>query len=81
MAARKGPAIELRHADGKMSALPLPVHATESLLSEVRDSVAYPAVSAAREMILAWRFFCLAPMIGRFMFARLAVILSTVRET
>ncbi len=57
MAGRKGPAIELRHADGRMSALPLPVHATESLLSEVRDSAAYPAVSAARETILAWRFF------------------------
>ena len=57
MAGRKGPAIGLRNADGKMSALPLPVHATESLLSEVRDSAAYPAVSAARETNLAWRFF------------------------
>lgn len=42
---------------------------------------ATPAVPAARETILAWRFFCLTPMIGRFMFARLAVILSTLRET
>jgi predicted ATPase len=57
MASRKGSAIELRNVDGRMSALPLPVHATESLLSEVRDSAAYPAVSAARETILAWRFF------------------------
>jgi predicted ATPase len=40
-----------------MSALPLPVHATESLLSEVRDAAAYPAITAARETILAWRFF------------------------
>lgn len=57
MAKRKGPAIELRYPDGKMAALPLPVHATESLLSEVRDAAAYPAVTAARETILAWRFF------------------------
>ena len=40
MAKRKGPAIELRHPDGRMSALPLPVHATESLLSEIRDAAA-----------------------------------------
>ncbi|TAG10167.1 MAG: hypothetical protein EAZ42_04435 [Verrucomicrobia bacterium] len=57
MATRKGPAIELRQSDGRMSPLPLPVHATESLLSEVRDSAAYPSISAARETILAWRFF------------------------
>ncbi len=57
MAKRKGPAIELRGADGRMSALPLPVHATESMLSEVRDGTHFPAVMAARETLLSWRFY------------------------
>lgn len=57
MAKRKGPAIELRGNDGKMVTLPLPVHATESMLSEVRDGVHYPAVMAARETLLSWRFY------------------------
>ena len=57
MAKRKGPAVELRGSDGKMLALPLPVHATESMLSEVRDGAHYPAVMAARETLLSWRFY------------------------
>ena len=57
MAKRKGPAIDLRGNDGKMLALPLPVHATESMLSEVRDGAHYPAVLAARETLLSWRFY------------------------
>ena len=57
MAKRKGPAVELRGGDGKIAALPLPVHATESMLSEVRDGAHYPAVMAARETLLAWRFY------------------------
>ncbi len=56
MAKRKGPAIDLRLPDGTMAQLPLPVHATESMLSEVRDGIHYPAVMAARETMLAWRF-------------------------
>src|SRR5690606_28468768 len=31
-------------------------HATESMLSEVRDGIHYPALMAARETLLAWRF-------------------------
>ncbi|MDP4646208.1 MAG: AAA family ATPase [Akkermansiaceae bacterium] len=57
MAKRKGPAVELRSNDGKLAALPLPVHATESMLSEVRDGAHYPAVMAARETLLSWRFY------------------------
>lgn len=57
MAKRKGPAVVLRGADGKMAALPLPVHATESMISEVREWGSCPAVVAARETLLAWRFY------------------------
>ncbi|MDP4720856.1 MAG: AAA family ATPase [Akkermansiaceae bacterium] len=57
MAKRKGPAVELRGNDGKLAALPLPVHTTESMLSEVRDGAHYPAVMAARETLLSWRFY------------------------
>lgn len=57
MARRKGPAIDLRLPDGNMEALPLPVHATESMLSEVRDGIRYPALTAARETMMAWRFY------------------------
>ena len=57
MARRKGPAIDLRSSGGKMEALPLPMHATESMLSEIRDGVHYPAVMAARETLLSWRFY------------------------
>lgn len=57
MAKRKGPSIELRNPAGKMQPSPLPFHAPESMLSEVRDSISYPALAAARETFLAWRFY------------------------
>ncbi len=57
MAKRKGPAIELRNPAGKMELSPLPFHAPESILSEVRDAISYPALAAARETFLAWRFY------------------------
>lgn len=57
MAQRKGPSVELRAPAGKMETSPLPLHSTESMLSEVRDAVSYPALAAARETILAWRFY------------------------
>lgn len=57
MARRKGPAVELRTPEGSMEMLPLPVHATESILSEVRDGIRYPALTAARETLLSWRFY------------------------
>ncbi len=57
MAKRKGPAIELRGVDGELAPLPMPVHATDSMLSEVRDGARYPAVMAARETLLSWRFY------------------------
>ncbi len=57
MARRKGPAIDLRSPDGKMETRPLPIHAPESMLSEVRDGIRYPALMAAREILLAWRFY------------------------
>ena len=57
MARRKGPAIDLRAPDGKMETRPLPIHAPESMLSEVRDGIRYPALMAAREILLSWRFY------------------------
>ncbi len=57
MAHRKGPAIDLRSPDGKMETRALPIHAPESMLSEVRDGIRYPALMAAREILLSWRFY------------------------
>ena len=57
MARRKGPSIELRNPEGKMESSPLPLHSPESMLSEMRDAIRFPAVSAARETFLAWRFY------------------------
>jgi predicted ATPase len=57
MAKRKGPGIDLRLPDGTMADLSLPLHAPESMLSEVRDGIQYPALSAARETLLSWRFY------------------------
>lgn len=57
MAKRKGPSIELRNPAGKMETSPLPYHAPESMLSEVRDLITYPALAAVRETFLAWRFY------------------------
>ena len=40
-----------------MEASPLPHHGPESMLSEVRDGIRFPALSAAREILLSWRFY------------------------
>lgn len=57
MARRKGPMIEARTTEGKLEALPLPFHPTESMLSEVRDGSRYPALTATRDILLGWRFY------------------------
>lgn len=57
MARRKGPSIELCGPGGDMETSPLPVHAPESMLSEVRDGIRFPALAAARETLLSWRFY------------------------
>lgn len=57
MARRKGPVIEARNPDGKMESPSLPFHAPESMISELRDGIRHPAVAAAREILLAWRFY------------------------
>lgn len=57
MARRKGPSIELRTPSGKMETSPLPLHSPESMLSELRDAIQFPALSAAREIFLSWRFY------------------------
>ncbi|GAA5130469.1 AAA family ATPase [Luteolibacter yonseiensis] len=57
MAHRKGPVIELRNPEGKMETSPLPLFFPESMLSEVRDANRFPALAAARETFLAWRFY------------------------
>ncbi len=57
MARRKGPVIEARNPDGKMESSSLPFHDPESMISELRDGIRHPAVVAAREIILAWRFY------------------------
>jgi len=57
MAKRKGPVVELRNPEGKMEDSPLPLFYPESMLSEVRDANRFPALAAARETFLAWRFY------------------------
>jgi predicted ATPase len=57
MAKRRGPVIDLRNPEGKMEASPLPVHAPESMLSEIRDGLNFPALTAVRETLLGWRFY------------------------
>lgn len=57
MAKRKGPAVELRSPEGKMELSPLPFHAPESMLAEVRDGIRFPALAATREVLLGWRFY------------------------
>jgi predicted ATPase len=57
VAKRRGPAVELRTMDGGMEIIPLPFHAPESMLAEVRDGTAYPALAATREILLRWRFY------------------------
>ncbi|WP_052573547.1 AAA family ATPase [Haloferula sp. BvORR071] len=57
VAKRRGPAVELRTMDGGMEMVPLPFHAPESMLAEVRDGTSYPALAATRETLLRWRFY------------------------
>ncbi|MCW1922028.1 AAA family ATPase [Luteolibacter arcticus] len=57
MAKRMATAISVRGDDGKMETIPLPYHLPESMLSEVRDGLRYPALTAVRETLLAWRFY------------------------
>lgn len=57
VAKRKGPMVELRDQEGGTQVSPLPFHASESMLSEVRDGIRYPALGAVREVFLAWRFY------------------------
>ncbi len=57
MARRKGPHLEARNPDGTMEAASLPIHAPESMISELRDGIRHPAVAAARETLLSWRFY------------------------
>ncbi|MCW1884074.1 AAA family ATPase [Luteolibacter flavescens] len=57
MAKRAGTSISVRGDDGKMETISLPFHLPESMLSEVRDGLRYPALTAVRETFLAWRFY------------------------
>lgn len=57
VARRKGPLVELRAGEGGFERSPLPLHAPESMLAEVRDGIRYPGLSAAREIFLTWRFY------------------------
>lgn len=57
MAKRRGPVIDLRTTEGIMETSPLPVHAPESMLSEIRDGISFPCLTAAREIFLTWRFY------------------------
>ena len=57
MAKRAATSISLRGEDGKMGTIPLPFHLPESMLSEVRDGLRYPALTAVRETLLGWRFY------------------------
>jgi len=57
VAKRRGPSVELRTMDGGMETVPLPFHAPESMLAEVRDGTSYPALTATREILLRWRFY------------------------
>ena len=57
MAKRAATAIGVRGEGGKMETIPLPFHLPESMLSEVRDGLRYPALTAVRETLLGWRFY------------------------
>ena len=56
-AKRVATAISVRGEGGKMETIPLPFHLPESMLSEVRDGLRYPALTAVRETLLGWRFY------------------------
>ncbi len=57
MAERKGPAVRFKIGQGAMEMFPLPIHASESIISEVRDGERFPACAAARETLRLWRFY------------------------
>ncbi len=57
MAARKGPMVKLRNLQGKMEHQELPMHGPESVLSELRDGIRYPALAAVRYTLMDWRFY------------------------
>lgn len=57
VAERKGPHARIRSAGGAMEALPLPVHAPESIISEVRDGARHPELAAVRAVLSDWRFY------------------------
>jgi predicted ATPase len=57
MARRKGGSMELKASDGTSERRILPAPFPESMLSEVRDGTRYPWLTAARETLLAWRFY------------------------
>lgn len=57
VAKRRGPSVELRTMDGGLETVPLPFHAPESMLAEVRDGTSYPALAATREILTRWRFY------------------------
>lgn len=57
MARRKGPMIEARNPQEKMETPDLPFHSPESMLSEIRDGIRYPALAATREILTGWRFY------------------------
>ena len=56
MAQRKAASIFLRGSSGKLEPIPLPFHAPESMLSEVRAGLLHPFRTATRETLLQWRF-------------------------
>jgi len=57
MAKRAATAISLRVEGGKLETIPLAFHLPESMLSEVRDGMRYPALTTVRETLLSWRFY------------------------
>lgn len=57
VAERKGSLAKVRGADRKMENLPLPVHAPESIISEVRDAARHPELAAVRAVLSDLRFY------------------------
>ncbi|HSJ01253.1 MAG: AAA family ATPase [Verrucomicrobium sp.] len=57
VARRKGPMVELRSFDKGFEPTHLSLHAPESMLAESRDAARFPGPTAAREILLSWRFY------------------------
>jgi len=57
VARRNGPAVKLREPDGRSQISPLTLARPESMLAEIRDGARYPGLTAAREILLSWRFY------------------------